>query len=1486
MAATSTLTLRVKTIGDRSIDSVTRKLLRLQTLVKAYGSVSSRSLEATNVKWKKHFDAVDTGIKMFGGALIKFVKTSAKFAALQVGALGVAMMAVHASFVLGNAAVKAFQYLVTGAAGAVAGLTVAVSIAAAAVREQQMAMFAFKGGGNYQAASVLMRQLGADADMASVGAANLQAAFAAVSKTSTFTAGSSNLLKGLMDFASAGKPLEEGVKAAGELIAAIQDPKATFSKISEAAKALGPEMEKALKEAGGKGIKTAEQLKKAILDGTLSAAGGVVGQFDAVNGTLISRFKATFSLIKNDFADFGEPFLKPTKDLLESISRTFKRTFDRVSGDIAAFAGAGFFDDISDLTVKLGDFFVKFIRDYLPQVDGMFSKLGNWWDGFKEGWNTILDKLRPLIEGAKVIEEMLMRVLRPIGASMSEAFGDFNKQVVANADNFYKFGDSIGAFIVVMSKYASVVRDIFIDALPFLTKIIDGLTGVVDMFMSLLGGFRDLFGGGGLGSFMLIAKLLTGGRAMKKTTGGVIASYGLRDTTQAAGGGPLTGQTAGGNVTEGSKARAERLAKTAQTVNQQRVMQMSVQSMTVMSQSDKASASARSVAQQQKREATRSKRQAGIDAAKKQAQAVRSAANAGISVQAALSKQASAQLNQQAAQAKYQQSSGFGKIGAYRDLRRANKAEFEANRGTIKIPQYSPTGNAPDADRKNTFFNRNFRMSSQANAEMREAEAARRAAAGIGPGIGATTRGYTQGFRSMRDSAGYKRIFGGDIGTKDNPNIKKGINNTMGAGLGASVALGVASKLMPEEAQGALALGSAVAMVNPLAGLAVGVVGGLVMGIRGATAKRKKEATAMANNIANDFATSTMQAFRDGIRDAIDTGNYTEKTIEKEQEKGIKKLEDKVKLTFDFFGGTDLNSLLNDRGKASYAAKTGNFVTGDFETGIGGMLVRHSRMLGPAGLAFDIQKGLGGYDPNQNTIAGSSTIDELLALDAGGQDVFDAEKVTAFAKHQRMLGIGLFGQMSADQYEAAIGDVEAFVNEFDKQAKLNLEAFKLVTDAGNEKITHFSKVMNKSEVEVQKLADSIGMDLYDVTVATTEQIKQLATAMINTRREVEITTQDRFAAGTDVFRTSRESIEGKNALNEGAFALRGQFNEGTLNKESALSYMENTRKQLIAYFKGDVGLAEATFNEQFGAGGIAYGVKGGPLEGMGDKIAELIGPEIEEVFQASKLGLASTATEFITARGLMGGQTVGGDLAGLSTALANDPILMSNVLSFMESVDLGTESGQSSLRSFLEGAGLDGFGLKFEEYVEPMGAAATALKDASAELLAAAKALFEATQDTRTPRGAIGDATSRNLGTTLSNHSAISGSIAGNRTITSGYRNYALGSLKSDHVTGRALDMVGDNLVSYRDKMTAAGGLAEFHGKGDTRHLHVVPPSRSLGDSMTAVSAVSSNIGATDGAQVVSNSNNFYITGSDPQEIANAVMAKMAMINKSNGERR
>jgi hypothetical protein len=1453
MAATSTLTLRVKAIGERSIDAITRKLARLSAATMAYSSVSTSSLTATDVKWKKHFDGVDKGIKAFGGALTKFVTMGAKFAALQVGVLGLAMVALHASFVLGNAAMKAFRFAATGAAGAAAGLAAAASIAAAAVREQQIAMYSYKGGDNYQSASVAMRALASDAELATVGAAGLNAVFAEVSKTSTFSAGSQNLLKGLMDFASAGKPLEEGAKSAGKLIAAMQDPKGSFTKMKEAAKELGPEMEKAIKDLG---ITSSDELKKAIMDGTLAAAGGVDGQFGRVNDTLVNRFKSSFALIKNDFADFGDPLLEPTKKMFEGVVKIFNNAFGRVAGDIAAFAQGGMFDDMEGVIGKLADFFVNFMRDYLPKVQGMMDGMGGWWDRFKDGWNEVLEKLRPLIDGARILEETFMRVFRPVGQALSEGFGDFNQQIMDNKDDFFAFGDSIGRFIAVMSKYAKTVREIFIDALPFLTKIIDGLTGIVDLFMSLLGGFRSLLGGGGMGSFMLLATMLSGGRAAKKTTGGFVASYKSNITPFGAGSGPLTGQTGQGNVTEAGRARAGRLGD---AVKSQSVRSMTVARMIV-----------RSTGGPMGKDDPRLKGHAERSQAAKEAAALRSASPEGVAKkQAGIAQKQAAIAQKEAAdkaaatrataQANYDKATGVEKIKSARALRKADKALLQARQGTVTLPQL---GMGP-ATYKNNALTRNFRMTAEARAEMKEAHAA---ATGMTPGIGTKTRAGMQKIRQTRESYAYKRMFGGDIGTKANPRVVKGINNTMGASMGASVALGLAAKLAPESAQGALALGSMVSMVNPLAGLAVGVVGGLVMGIRGASAKKRKEAQAAASKEASQFANGVMDKFNEGIRSALDTGTFNANTVQKERKKITDKYATRTAALENFMGSADVT---NERGKASLAAGIGNQVIGDYSTGWG-RLVDQTEIL-----------------------EGSSTLQDLMALDQSGVDVFDADAMKDAAKAQRLTGTGHFGTMDQGVYDMAIEDIEAYWTKATELARFDQEAIALILDYGEERIPQLGKALNKSEEEIRKLADSIGLDLNDSSIATTEQLKKLSEAMINTKREMDIASQDRFAEGTDVFRKQKESLEAKEALNEGSFALRGQFNEGTLDEKTLMDFFENKRQQLVAYYKGDVQLAESEFNRAYGPNGDMYSVVGGALEGMGPAVMALAGEELTQVAEESRLARESNLSEFITAKA-MGGSvatTVSGDVSQVSAALAGDQELSTMFQKFLDTIDLGTQEGQDSLQMWLDNTpGLEDFNLKFEAFVTPLDKAAIALQNAGTDISAAVGRLnppaAEQPPDTRTPRGPIGDATSRNLGTTLSNHSAVNDSIPGKRNITSGYRNYALGSLKSDHVTGRALDMVGDNLVSYRDKMENAGGFAEFHGAGDTRHLHVVPPNRSLGDSMTAVSATSSTVTAERGGQTVSNSNNFYITGSNPQEIANAVIAKMAMINKSNGERR
>jgi hypothetical protein len=77
----------------------------------------------------------------------------------------------------------------------------------------------------------------------------------------------------------------------------------------------------------------------------------------------------------------------------------------------------------------------------------------------------------------------------------------------------------------------------------------------------------------------------------------------------------------------------------------------------------------------------------------------------------------------------------------------------------------------------------------------------------------------------------------------------------------------------------------------------------------------------------------------------------------------------------------------------------------------------------------------------------------------------------------------------------------------------------------------------------------------------------------------------------------------------------------------------------------------------------------------------------------------------------------------------------------------------------------------------------------------------------------------------------MNSALTGKRTVTSSYRTTGLGSINSDHVTGRAYDLVGQNLGQYQSLVRSTGGFAEFHGVNKARHLHVVPGSGAMGDN-------------------------------------------------------
>ena len=118
---------------DGAIDKTRRKLERLSGAegrhykknsalaskgssdIKNYGKNTSDVLNNGSRKWKKHFDSLDKGMKAFGSGLLKLVAMSAKMAAIEIGAMGLAMVAVHGAFLLGKGLAKMYQVAMQGA---------------------------------------------------------------------------------------------------------------------------------------------------------------------------------------------------------------------------------------------------------------------------------------------------------------------------------------------------------------------------------------------------------------------------------------------------------------------------------------------------------------------------------------------------------------------------------------------------------------------------------------------------------------------------------------------------------------------------------------------------------------------------------------------------------------------------------------------------------------------------------------------------------------------------------------------------------------------------------------------------------------------------------------------------------------------------------------------------------------------------------------------------------------------------------------------------------------------------------------------------------------------------------------------------------------------------------------------------------------------------------------------------------------------------
>lgn len=1510
----------------------------------------SDNLGKSLVKMKRNFDTFDKGVKLMGTGLSKFLGLAIKGTLLQMALLSAAILSIHGLFVVGQGIMKAYKGAMNLVGGAAGGLAVALTTVAAAMREQQAAMFAFSKGSarEYGSATnqvrIAMRSLQSDADLAGLGVENLNKAYGAMAKSmnSTQIAGSKNIMKALFDFGAAGQDPGAAAEKIGEVVAALSDTKKSFGDVQKAAKELGPQMDKAMKDLG---ISSKKKFQEALLSGELAKKGGVFGQFAEVNNTLIGRIKTFFNLLRSEFADFGLQFLEPAKVAMQKIFRIIRRDLGRVSVELARFGAGSFMDGLVTVVDKVSNFFVKLVREYLPKASGTLSRIGDWMSNFKRGWNIVIERLRKFIDGARVLEKAFSPIWKAIKEGGVEAMNSFNRQLIENSDEVLELGERIGGLITALMEFGRQFREIFFSALPFVNDVLKGITDMFHTLKSFLATFTGTFGDtAGLMAFAMMA------RQMKNTQGGFlpagnVSSMQVNATNVNVNGAPVPrnvppgapplgpggrpqapggGRPGGGYPAHGGPANMYVGGMASGGRGGYEVTPGGL----YLPTGANPGGGPQQPAQPTGSRFTQWRNRVSPDS---------------ISIRE-----------------RYRLGMGYVRNNDIRSLI-ANGIVSAKNTGTGFRNWYGEG------------------MQSAVNIETGRDV--------FGPASGDVYRSPVTGReiawndrRLAARRARNSRLGASILGNKQ-ANIT-GLNNTLGAKAGVGIGMSMLSQVAPQEMQGALALGGMVGQFNPLAGLAVAGIGGAL-----------KARSAMSGGLAGaagGAAIGTMIAPGVGTAIGAALGGLSGAIFgaARKYSQQIKEAKNAMTSAIDAMGAAVVSAanaqlmenarILDETGPRSFEGKAN---VGALE----GMGEQYARRGGVAkGIADEGMKrgstkrfmGIGGGGGNFGAkmktgalaagTAGALTggaigfvfgplgaaagaaigaaTGALLGAAAGavtgvadwaiGKMFGDDKKKKAQIKalddlYKRQDELGMV--ITEEQLKQMKKQPEAALKKLQAQFEAESSAINMMDAVYSDRLDELERISGKSRPEIELLAKEMGVNLYDSTVKFTDVLQKLGLATVRTAEQMRQANVDILSSAMGVYEGAIKREQAAATINERAAGFASTMRGGKVTKQERLEFLQGNLQDAQALFgSGVTGYFEQ--KEQLGTRenpGPAFR-KGGVFEGIDPELffgkrgaKDSVENEMLSAGRTAEAGFATTAANQIATMFTAKGKSV--DQNELKRQLmAMSDAEKKALYTSLETGDFGTGAGMGRKRTAYDVlvedeikriTGGKGFDITAKEMpTDKLDAVATALKDGSVEFKAAVTKFKEMTDemfknpmmegpawlktppawwntppdDTSSPRGgAIGDSTSSRLGVTMARHAAINGRLTGKRTITSSYRTFALGSPSSDHLTGRAIDLVGANLGQYKKFTEESGGFAEFHGRGASRHLHVVPGPGAIGDSSVPVMAKPMQNVPSARSQVGAASYVFNINGGtqSPEEIANRVVMKIKEMERTNRER-
>jgi hypothetical protein len=1318
---------------------------------------------------------------------------------------------VNAGFAIGNFGAKMYQGSLALAAGAAAGLTVALAGAAAAQREWQAAMFAttYKslpnlGSGTQQAMSAL-RMLTSDSRVAVFGMESLQQAFAAVSKNTEMTAPLKNALVGIGDFAvAAGGDMGKNFAAAGDFIGLLQKEGKLTDNVLSAAGKVGPQFEKAVKDAQKAGISGAPQLLAALSSGKLAEDSGIGGALGAVNNTLIGQLKSFMTLAKSEFADYGQQFLPQLKATFKGLSHELNTSFARIRAAIGPSLGGGMIDGLGKGTSRLIEVLTRLFEDNLPKAKQTFEDIYKFIQRTWKFLTSLDDIFRPFQEGSKIINETFGPPIMAVVMHFVDAFKQLNRLAIENADSFRDFGQMLERTVNFISSAFDLLKEVFTDNLDTITA---GMNVLLTVAEAILGVFKGLQKVGkslgplgailsaGLGIGLIGA--LQGGRNMKLRAGGkapkgnILSSMGgffMGGGGGGGGGGAGFGYARGAGAGFNARYNA---SVAAGKLNNSRVMGGAglLATLPLAGQAPELAMTAGAMGNM------------GAMFANNQKNALRIAGIATSIPYLATAIQSETLLG----------GLTTGAVGG---------AALGASIGSM-IPAVGP---------------------------------------GLGAGIGATAGTALGGIRGAVNQF--------DLSPQASAGVGAGAGLVAGAGIGAGI--------------GAFAGGIGAvpgALIGAAVGTVVGAITGLVSGIQQDREHRdairkgfEKVGLEQGKALAGDYLREGLPGVKKSLTTIGDAtkkideiaGSYREKTLQERKDMANAAIlrGDITQAEYDVLTLRNMDTGITQLKKNSEELENQGLKA---FANIDDNLRKLSETTGMSEEALIKLSSEMGLDLTDNTLQMATAVAKLglaipetteqirtsikrLALNAISEvtrPIIETEKAILAMDQaaEEIRGSGGFSggrvQMAEFLNTVATGTLAAMENPID--ALVNLEQGFLgreglaYTTPGSSLFGMFDQLGPEFQAMVQK---ALGNSQGDIFGNLSGRLATGLTGLPGNNFQFAASDFEGFFTGIAEKLPTGLGTKFAGQFSENLLAEVGseEFRTGFANLKTPEERTAATTKAVQDVLKGltgpdgpFAGLVDPnildTPVEIPGIGTVVSTL--GPLAGSFDRAAQRIADQTSTMRTAVGTGVMDA---FATMKPEWWG------LPPWWNPPNGDTSNPKNIL-FPSGPSGGSGTGPGKTYQYPGGT--------------PQRYGITVTDDPN-------------------------DTTSSRLARTMMSHSQINSQLPGKRSITSAWRSTNLGSLNSDHITGNAYDLVGQNLVGYSALVNSSGGFAEFHGSGGDRHLHVVPGAAGTAPYGDAVSPMPSN-GASSGASY--NSNYSIVVNASPNQdvsaIANEVMNRI-----------